>query len=119
MAGMLSSTFVNIGSSSANNQSLTSISPVGQGGLILLHANVNYASESNQHVSLWLYMNTVSGTNAGYTNTGVSVQKIASMKHDYGSAIEDCSLVGSSSSEAITISKGKFNTFSYIMIPLY
>ena len=115
---MLSSKFVNIGSSSVNDQSLTSISPIGQGGLILLNANVNYASESNQHTSLWLYMNTVSGTNTGYTTTGVSVQKIASLKHDYGSAIEDCSLVGSSSSESITISKGKFNTFSYIMIPL-
>ena len=118
VAGLLSSKFVNLGSSVNNSQSLTSISPIGQCGIILLNANVNYASESNQHSSLWLYMNTISGTNAGYTTTGVSVQRIASLKHDYGSAITDCSLIGSTASESITISKGSFNTFSYLMIPL-
>ena len=118
MAELLSSRFVNLGKSVSQSQSLTSISPMGQCGIILLNANVNYASESNQHSSLWLYMNTISGTNAGYTTTGVSVQKIASLKHDYGSAISDCSLVGSTTSESITISKGSFNTFSYFMIPL-
>ena len=118
VAGLLSSKFVNLGSSVNNSQSLTSISPIGQCGIILLNANVNYASESNQHSSLWLYMNTISGTNAGYTTTGVSVQRIASLKHDYGSAITDCSLVGSTTSESITVSKGSFNTFSYLMIPL-
>lgn len=115
---MLTSKFVTLGNSSGSSQSLTSITPVGQGGLIILNANVNYASESNQHLSLWLYMNTVSGTNAGYTTTGVSVQKIASLKHDYASSITDCSLTGNTSSETITISKGDFNTFSYIMIPI-
>lgn len=118
VAGILSSKFVNLGSSVNNSQSLTSISPIGQCGIILLNANVNYASESNQHSSLWLYMNTISGANAGYTTTGVSVQRIASLKHDYGSAITDCSLIGSTASESITISKGSFNTFSYLMIPL-
>lgn len=118
VAGLLSSKFVNLGSSVNNSQSLISISPIGQCGIILLNANVNYASESNQHSSLWLYMNTISGTNAGYTTTGVSVQRIASLKHDYGSAITDCSLVGSTTSESITVSKGSFNTFSYLMIPL-
>ena len=118
VGGLLSSKFVNLGSSANNSQSLASISPIGQCGLILLNANVNYASESNQHSSLWLYMNTVSWTNAGYTTTGVSVQKIASLKHDYGSAITDCALVGSTTSESITVSKGSFNTFSYLMIPL-
>lgn len=119
VAELLSNTFVKIGSSVGSTQSIEKISPIGQCGIILLNANVNYASESNQHSSLWLYMNTVSGINAGYTTTGVSVQKITSLKHDYGSAISDCSLVGSSSNDSITISKGGFNTFSYIMIPLY
>lgn len=118
VAGLLDSRFVKLGASVRDSQSVTSFTPIGQCGIILLNANVNYASESNQHTSLWLYMNTVSGTNVGYNTKGVSVQKIASLKHDYGSAISDCSLVGSSSNDEITISKGGFNTFSYIMIPL-
>ena len=114
----MSSTFVKLGSYVAGSQSIGSITPIGQCGIILFNANVNYASESNQHSSLWLYMNTVSGTNTGYTTKGVSVKLIASLKHDYGGAITDCSLVGSSTSDTITISNGGFNTFSYLMIPI-
>lgn len=117
MAELLIGTFVRTAGIVRNTDTLT-ITPSGSMGLILLDANINYATESNQSSSLWLYMNTVNGTNAGYTKTGTSVVKIASLKHDFGSAITDCSLVGSSTTDTITINPGSFNRFSYNIIPL-
>lgn len=89
------------------------ITPNGNMGIILFNANVNGANESNQSASVWLYMNTKEGANAGYTKTGISVFKIASLKHDFSSSIIDASLLGNSDSDTITINKGTFNKFSY------
>ena len=118
MAGLISNRFIRLGSARGFSQDIGTISPVGTMGLIMLEANLNYASESNNSASLWLYMNTVNGAQTGYTKTGVSVVKIASLKHDFANGITDCSLLGSKDGDIITIDKGSFNTFSYTEIPL-
>jgi len=117
-AGLINGRFVKLGNKQNFSQDVETISPVGSIGLIMLEANVNYASESNNSASLWMYMNTINGTNTGYTKTGVSVVKIASLKHDFANGIVDCSLLGSESGDIITINKGGVNVFSYIDIPL-
>lgn len=95
-----------------------SFSPTANMGLIALDANVSFTPASNQSSSIWLYMNTVNGASTGYTTTGISVVKIAGLKHDYSTAITDCALVGSTGNDTITISAGGFNTFYIKEIPL-
>ena len=63
-------------------------------------------------------MNSVNGAGTGYTDTGISVVKISGLKHDYDAAIADCGLVGSTTTDTITISAGGFNVFSVKEIPL-
>ena len=94
------------------------ITPSGRVGLILFEASVNNAPESNEHASIWLYMNTVDAVYSGYTSTGISVVIIASMKHDFSAASVDCSLLGSTTTDSITINKSIFNKFTYKVLSL-
>ncbi|MBQ7018713.1 MAG: hypothetical protein IJN06_06900 [Bacteroidales bacterium] len=116
MAGLLENTFIK-GTKVYNSSALT-INAKGTCGIIILDANVNYAPQSNQSSSIWLYMSTLHGINMGYTSDGISVTKIASLKHDFDAAITNCSLTGSIDDNTIIIEPGSFNTFNYIIIPL-
>ena len=93
------------------NSSFT-FTPRASSGIIMLDANVSSTPASNQSVSLWMYMSSRNGASTGYTDDGISLVKISGLKHDFGAAIADCSLVGSSDNNTISISAGGFNVFS-------
>lgn len=118
MGELLDNVFLKSGAHAINVDGNSGIPIRSYMGIILFDANVNSAPESNQYSSLWLYMSSINGINTGYTDKGVSVIKIASLKHDFGQAITECSLVGSTESKTITISKGGFTRFSYLVCPI-
>ena len=90
----------------------------GRTGIISINANVNYTPDSNESCGLWFYMNNKGGTNAGYSSKGVTVIPLAAAKHDFGGAIADITLTGSSDSDTVTVNAGGFNIINYRVISL-
>lgn len=105
----------------SNSGTLTTngkIPVIGSTGLIIIRGTVNWAPDSNESCSVWFYTNTKNGANTGYTNSGASVVKISSLKHDWSSAITDISLTGSDNEDSIDVSVGGFNVVQYKIIQL-